>query len=63
MVKSLEVHLLRKDKNGNKVINIDIYNVSNSVVEQRVRHLGRCYTYAPDSSARKHGIGSISIQL
>ena len=63
MVKKLEIHVLRPDNNEKKLNIMDLDNITESVVEQRVRHLGRCYTYAPKPSIRKLGVDHVSIQL
>ena len=63
VVQKIEIHALRPDNNGNKLNIMDLDNITESVVEQRVRHLGRCYTYAPKPSIRKLGVDHVSIQL
>ena len=63
IVKEIEIHLLKPDKDGNVSIKVDLDHVKELVIEQRVRHLGRCYTYVPEASIRKLGVGHISIQL
>ena len=63
VVKKIEIDFLTPNKDGNISINVDLDHVKDSVIEQRVRHLGRCYTYTPESSIRKLGVGHISIQL
>ena len=64
IVKSINARTVYEDDNGDfKLTALDMDETHNSVVEQRHRRFGRCYTYCPETPLKELGIYYLSIIL
>ena len=63
IVKSLSVRTIFEDANKEFKFRVDINETRGSIVEQRHRGFGRCYTYCPETSVKNLGVYYIKIKL
>ena len=64
IVKSIKARTIYEDDKGDfNLTGLDMDEKHNSVVEQRHRRFGRCYTYCPETPLKELGIYYLSIIL
>ena len=64
IVKSIKARTVYEDDKGEfKSTALDMDEKHNSIVEQRHRRFGRCYTYCPETPLKELGIYYLSIIL
>ena len=63
IVNSISVRSIFEDENGEINERLDVSVLTKSVIEQRHRAFGRCYTYSPHKHMIDTGIYYIKIKL
>ena len=63
IVKSISIRTIFEDELEESNNRVDLSVVSGSVIEQRHRLFGRCYTYCPEQSIRDLGVYYLKIKL
>ena len=63
IIKSLNVRTIFEDANKEFIFRVDINETRGSIVEQRHRSFGRCYTYCPETFLKNLGVYYIKIKL
>ena len=63
IVKSISVRSILEDETGEIYESLAINVLTKSVIEQRHRAFGRCYTYCPSKHMRDTGVYYLKIRL
>ena len=62
-MKRLKIRTIFADQYGTYSFDVDLKTIHGSIIEQRHRMFGRCYTYQPEEAIRKLGIYYINAEL